>query len=174
MTEKEFKESKFNPENQSPVKGSQIQSSPVKEGVATSAQGIKEEQKVIDSYFDDKKDEAQSDPARSLKYSEYIDVQLDQIQLQLKEDAKDSFEGKPLAKSEDVSPVDAKPERENEPFPELKSLRAKLQAIKLPKLKHLSEKDVDRDMFFAFKRPAVLQFVSLFLVGAACLNEYIK
>jgi hypothetical protein len=92
----------------------------------------------------------------------------------LKEEGKDSFEDKPLAKSEDISPAESKPPRENEPLPELKGLREKLQCVKLPSLKHLTEKDIETDMFFSFKRPAVLQFVSLFLVGAACLNEYIK
>lgn len=134
---------------------------------------MKEQEKVFDSYFKDSSQNPQ-DQERSLKYSEYIDVNIDQIQLQLKEEGKDSFEGKPLAKSEEISPAERKAPRENEPFPELKGLRAKLQGVKLPSLKVLSERDLQTDMFFMFKKPAVLQFVSLFLVGAACLNEYIK
>ena len=104
---------------------------------------------------------------RSLKYSEYVDIGLEEIELKLKE----PIESKDLAKSIDlVTEVEQTSDRVD-PYPEFKALRALLKQVKLPSYAKLPLSEIEDDMFFVIKKVSVLPYIAALFFSTVTLNS---
>ena len=113
---------------------------------------------------------------RALKYSEYVDIGLEDIDVKLQDSSE--LTKSPLKKSElveEMTPLlkTLQKSEEGKVLEPKGDLRQQLKAISLPVLKKLTNEDKSRDIYFVLTRVPVLRYVACLFVATVTVQKLI-